>query len=577
MLTISDIKEILASNENRDILAKAKKNEERLRFHSVTELDSNQQSNVLNNFLSYIDNIYYSELRSEQFRTFFRFPIPTNSLTESIFTDLKKVFDGQNAVQEYKFKDSTLAEDWNRYSKEVLKEHQRWIGEGFNRFKYHINSFIVVDMPSEQTSDKPEPYYYWLKVDNVISFRVKDDTDVLEYIAFHKDEHHFVVIDDRFYRVCEYDRDITKFVVVSENTHDLGYCPVCFFWSDFLGVNKCLKESPLSKELDNLDYYLFKVINLRIAELGAEYPVWWKYREQQGCTYENPNTGVHCSDGFLLDKNNQQVLNADGSVQKCPRCGTSQFRGAGSLIEIDYPEGEDKLIGVPAGVVVTPTDSLKYIADNCERHRQYIYNSVVGYDGYDSGTAMNELQIKSKFENRRTVLNRLKTNFENAQYFVEDTICRLRYGKDYLGCVIDYGTEFYIYTIEELRARYKEAKLSGSSEVELDYLADQIMFTENKTNPVNLERMQILKNIEPYRHMSSMEVINMYQSGLIDETMAKIKINFSGFIDRFERENMNILEFGNGISFYEKIDRIINALKTYANEQRGRQQENQLQ
>jgi hypothetical protein len=188
---------------------------------------------------------------------------------------------------------------------------------------------------------------------------------------------------------------------------------------------------------------------------------------------------------------------------------------------------------------------------------------VVGYDGYDSGTAMNELQIKSKFENRRTVLNRLKTNFENAQKFVEDTICRLRYGKDYIDCVIDYGTEFYIYTIEELRARYKEAKASGSSETELDYLADQIMYTENKTNPVQLQRMIILKQIEPFRHMSIAEVVTLFKGGLIDEQTAKIKVNFCSLIDRFERENTNINDFGANIDFATKIDKINNQIKDY--------------
>lgn len=563
ILNISDIKEVLLASPNRALIARALKNEERLRFHCATELDNTNNNSTMWNFLAYIDSIYQSENKSKLFRTLFRLPIPSISLTESIFTDLKKVFDGQNAVQEYKFTDSGLREDWEKYSKEVLKEHQRWVGEGFNQFKYHINSMIVVDLPNEQTSERPEPYYYWLTLDHVLAYEVKPDTDTLEYVVFKTDDSHFVVIDDMFYRVCEYDQDITQFAVVSEKSHDLGYCPVCFYWSDYLGTEKTLKESPLSKELDNLDYYVFKVVNKRIADLGGENPIYWALEEEKGCDYEDKARGCSCENGYLTNKNGEKLYNPDGSVMPCPVCGEKKFRGAGSIISVPMPSEGEKAIADPIGVVVTPVDTLKHIEQSVEKQRQYIYNSVVGYDGYDSGTAMNELQIKSKFENRRTVLNRLKTNFENAQKFVEDTICRLRYGKDYIDCVIDYGTEFYIYTIEELRARYKEAKESGSSETELDYLADQIMYTENKTNPVQLQRMIILKQIEPFRHMSIAEVVTLFKEGLVDEQTAKIKVNFCSLIDRFERENTNINDFGANIDFATKIDKINNQIKDY--------------
>jgi hypothetical protein len=382
-------------------------------------------------------------------------------------------------------------------------------------------------------------------------------------VIFRTDDKHFVVIDDTTYRVCEYDKEITKFDVVSENGHDLGYCPVCFYWSDYLGTEKCLKESPLSKELDNLDYYIFKVISKRIADLGAEYPIICLPEQEQGCDYEDTISGCKCHDGFLMNQNEEYIHNPDGTIRACPICGNKQFRGSGSIIHVPMPTDGEKALVNPVSIIVTPADTLKYIAENVEKLRRDIYNSVVGYDGYDSGTAMNELQIKSKFENRRTVLNRLKINFENAQKFVEDTICRLRYGKEYIDCVINYGTEFYIYTIEELRARYKEAKASGSSEAELDYLADQIIYTENRTNPVQLQRMLILKQLEPFRHLSHTEVLSLYKDGLADQDMAKIKMNFSALIDRFERENTNIIDFGAGIDFSSKINKINNELKTY--------------
>ena len=48
-----------------------------------------------------------------------------------------------------------------------------------------------------------------------------------------------------------------------------------------------------------------------------------------------------------------------------------------------------------------------------------------------------------------------------------------------------------------------------------------------------------------------------------------MKINFSNFIRRFERENINILEFGTEIPFNEKINIISNKLFDYARENKN--------
>ena len=72
------------------------------------------------------------------------------------------------------------------------------------------------------------------------------------------------------------------------------------------------------------------------------------------------------------------------------------------------------------------------------------------------------------------------------------------------------------------------------------------------------------------------EVVDIHQQGLIDDDSAKIKLNFSNLIARFERENTNIVDFGAGTEFYEKINTITETLKTYVhdgnnNQTNGRQ------
>ena len=145
----------------------------------------------------------------------------------------------------------------------------------------------------------------------------------------------------------------------------------------------------------------------------------------------------------------------------------------------------------------------------------------------------------------------------------------MRYGNSFISAKINLGTEFYIYDANELRQRYKVAKDSGSSEGELDLLHNQIIETEYRNNPTQLQRMILLAELEPYRHLTRNEVVDLYSKGLISEDELKVKINFSNFIRRFERENINILEFGTEIPFNEKINIISNKLFDYARENKN--------
>ena len=45
-----------------------------------------------------------------------------------------------------------------------------------------------------------------------------------------------------------------------------------------------------------------------------------------------------------------------------------------------------------------------------------------------------------------------------------------------------------------------------------------------------------------------------------------VKLNFADFVKRFERENMNIVEFGENVAYDTKIDTIRGRLMEYARE-----------
>ena len=104
------------------------------------------------------------------------------------------------------------------------------------------------------------------------------------------------------------------------------------------------------------------------------------------------------------------------------------------------------------------------------------------------------------------------------------------------------------------------------SEADLDALLQQIIETEYRHNPQQMQRMIILSDLEPYRHLTRYEVQSLYDKQLVSLDELMIKLNFADFIRRFERENMNIITFGENIDYDKKIEAIKERLTEYAKE-----------
>ena len=58
----------------------------------------------------------------------------------------------------------------------------------------------------------------------------------------------------------------------------------------------------------------------------------------------------------------------------------------------------------------------------------------------------------------------------------------------------------------------------------------------------------------------------MFFSSAIDKTDYIIKARFNNFISRFEREQTNVVTFGENLDFNKKIETIYLELKKYASE-----------
>lgn len=569
-LELNQIKQILQKPSKRQVIQKAVNMQRRLRFHTETNIavsDINQPTTI---FLQWVKTF----LPKDKFNIFlqlFKFPLPTPAVVEDVYRELERVFYSRNSSSSYQFTDSELAEDWANYKKNFLNEPEIWKTIGWKRMQVSPNSILVIDLPQIQKSSRPEPYFYWLEIDAVIDYQLLGlDDNAFEWLIFNQPNHKIAVFDDTYIRVYQLNEKNEIQSLVSEASHNLGYCPARFFWSTQLNEkNKDLKKNPITKELSNLDWYLFFTLSKQHLDLYAPYPIYSAY--EADCNFENNETGDYCDGGFLRNAKGEYKILNDGTVERCPCCSEKRIAGPGSFLEVPVPNQSEGVADMrnPVQITTIDKDSLDYNVGECARLKNEIVVSVVGSGGTVSEKeAINETQVTANFESKTSVLNALKTNFELAQKFIEDTICKLRYGDAFISSSISWGTEFYVFTVTELYSKYKQAKENGASNSELDAISQQILEVEYRNNPLVLQRMLILKQLEPYPHKTSDEVLKLFEKGLLDENLVKLKINFSALIDRFERENINIIEFASKKPLRDKINIITNKLLEYVTKDR---------
>ena len=566
-LDLNQIKQILQRPSKKQIINKASLMQKRLRFHTETNIavsDINQPTTL---FLDWVSHLLPKD-KYNIFLNLFKYPLPTPAVAEDVYRELERVFYSRNSSSSYQFTDSELAEDWQNFRRSNLNEPEIWKTTGWKRMQVSPNSILIIDLPTQQNTFRPEPYFYWLEIEDVIDYETPDGT-AISWIVFKQPENKIAVFDEVSIRVYQLNEKNEISGLVSEAVHNLGFCPARFFWTTQLNEkNRELKKNPITKELSNLDWYLFFSISKQHLDLYAPYPIYSAY--EADCHYENNETGDYCDGGFLRNSKGDWKFLADGTLEKCPCCGNKRIAGPGSFLEVPVPNVSEGIADLrnPVQITTIDKDSLDYNVDECVRLRNDIIISVVGSGGTVSEKeAINETQVAANFEAKTAVLNALKTNFEQAQKFVEDTICKLRYGEAFISSSISWGTEFYVFTVKELYDKYKQAKDNGASEAELDAISQQIIEVEYRNNPLVMQRMLILKQLEPYPHKTQNEVVTLFDKGLLDKNKVILKLNFSSYIDRFERENINIIAFGTNLSLQDKVNTIYKKLLEYVAEE----------
>lgn len=571
MLSIPEIVDILEKNPspNKGSLSKAVVHERRVRLHSATTVNQKDSSSALTDLLKDVEKLLPAD-KFHSFKTLLRYPLPTVDLTDRIYTALEKVFDGRNPVFNYEFSSEDDASDWETYRTQELKHTDLWKNEGFEHMKSAINSVMIVDLDIEQNASRPSPYMYFLGINSVIDLEfVKGQRDKFDWIIFKQPNKKVAVFCDKYYRVFKLKEGTNQIQhkPIVEFEHNLSYCPARFFWTTAVNIKEpVVKKSPISNWLGRLDMLFFYDVSNEHLNLYGRYPIYSVFASS--CDFENKETGAYCNNGHLMTRESEYLMSG-GKLVACQACERKRLDGAGSVIEIEPPSMNNDQTDLrnPVQLTEAPVASLEYNNLDLQRRKDEIYSGVTGYHGLSiNNKAVNEKQVIAIFESLEAALRNPQQNFEKAIQWVDQTICILRYGNTLKSASISLGTEHYILTPSQVMILYKEVKESSSTLTTLDFLEDRYFETEFKNNPEEILRNRILSSIDQFRHLTYIEVSEMYKNQSITFEDYFVKVNFSSLINRFERENLSVVEFGQNVEFENKIKTIQDSLKVYASE-----------
>jgi hypothetical protein len=561
--------EELTSCHNHDIRAK---------FHVEPTLEASRLV-YKDQFIAWVGNII-NKKKLEVFKQLLTLPIETVEFTEGVFDELIKIFEAQDRHIGYQFTNPELTADFTRYLNEI-NDQQFWQTKGFQTMKSAINSIVILDLPAikkeDNVTDKfARPYYYFLDVQKVKAFEVNSKLK-FEYIIFcnkHNDTIIHAFDDGHFRTYKEVERGdpkqqiAAKYSLISEEPHGLGYTPARSFWTTpFEECSKLQKRGPQSNSLGKFDWLLLLYTFTKHVELYAGFPVDVMY--EQRCDYRDAS-GNECQNGQVRRMVNTDLGGVNQTVvfDACPNCKDKQLLGPGTVLTapaMASKDDPDLLAGMNR--ISADKDSLEYLLNRIERYEVTISTNMIGYIAEGIREAMNKDQVASMTESQRNCLAEVRDNFENIHRWALEGLARLRYGSQALISVsCNYGSKWFIHSVEKLQEQFKESKANGMANFELSSQFEQILLTKYKNNPGMLERVRTLAAIEPYQNYTVSDLATMNEKFGLNKNLVRLKIDFNTYVSRFEREFMNISSFMQFSPFEVKVAFIQEKLLGYVAE-----------
>lgn len=561
-LTQTQAAETIKNPSNKKLIESVKKQESQLRVFTE-ELDESELNS----------EIYWSELKNkmkarsdkkfDRVFKFARFPLPVCQISDSILSDYFKVFDGKNRNFHIDGdRDVSLLKKW------VLdNDIEKWIEENAkNVLKNKPCSFVVIDKDSNG-----KPYLILIDSSRIIDAKFKNSKGELEYISFlHSVEENgtkkYSVYDDETYWVFEKKSDSDTYTLISNNSHNIGYCPATAFLSEPTNNKNYFKRRiAFSAALSKLEDWTMFDIFRNYVDHYAPFPV----TEAPKKKCPNPD----CQNGMITSEVVEDQSKPHITITKHSKCeicesenGTLIFPGTHIGINVQA----DKSLNDGSGVfkmIFPDTDKMKYVPEKLDDLELEIRHKTVGLNYMQSmNDAMNQMQLKGSFASMESVLLRVKNELDILYKWIVITAAKTFYKDIIIKVDANFGTEFYLVNEEDLQKRFDNAKKIGLPLEEQLMIYIQLIETKYKGNPYKVERQKMLLQLDPMPLFTLTEVIDLNAKNFIDSEILSMKINFLNFVNKFETENAPITQFGLTLEPQKRIEAIKNELNLYNKE-----------
>jgi hypothetical protein len=581
---------LLQNPANAGALTAARQHEERIRLHADPEVvAANRLSAAGMSTLLGLPAAVLPKEKHDKLCAFIPAPLPTAKIVGQVFDGLSRLFEAQDGAVTLDMASAELETDFEAY-RGTLHEESFWSQKAFRAARRAPHSVLVVDMPAQQTTPRPEPYVFLLPIEQVVDIALKPDASC-EYLLFtlpsYQNEQGKTVLrrgayDDGYYRLFEKLEEAGEWPAtpVLENAHQLGYCPARLLWSEaLLGETNLARRSPLSAQLGDLDAYVLWYACIEYFKMYGMMPPLWSVEEQ--CTYTPAGGGEVCQGGIIqlltgyAKREGSDIEEPVYQARPCPVCAINKYLGPGTHVTVPGPTKDTPNTRNPMGFVNVPIDALKNAAETQQALKRDILLSCLGADG-EPTTAQprNEKDVQAGFESRQDVLVRIKKNFESAEQWVLQTIGLLRYGTGvFRGVSVSRGEEFYLQTPQQLSEELAAARKAGSPTFVLSDLQEKQFFTQYRNNPPKLDRVRILSDLEPWAQDSvdtittringSLTQGGSYLLSIYDPKLLALKADFASYIARFESEQADVRLFAALQPYHIKRQLILSTLLSY--------------
>jgi hypothetical protein len=501
ILTPEQIRNIITTNPNKDLVIKAQQNSKKLRMHLYGD--------GLDGEIKDIDGYEKPELRALRKK----YAKSNKDLFARLSRPIDKVFSARGGSVYYNLTDNSNKQAM-RLSMNVTGglSVKKWLEY---KWKPHTNDdpngFIFMEI-----SEDAVPYPTYKSIFSVYDYQVNGST--FDYIVFNVSKEEKLKSglkeDDKIFRLIDDTNDYwvkvgeESITILESNTFPnyFGYVPAIIN-SDFDSPqNNGLKLSIFNDVIELADDFLQTGSIRNLAKIRMAYPKYWEYADDcPVCKGERFTDAKPC--------------------ESCKGTGKKIMLNPGDSKLLTYPDSKDAPMVTPnvAGFVPFPKDYFDYATTELSALENLMSLTIWGTeskktaqgpaespaDGPKTATqVIDEIQPKA---DRLTVFSEMA---EKRHKFIIDAMISIVIDSSYNGSSVNYGRRYMIEGPDVIWNRYSEARAKGASVSILDDLLMEFIETKYSGDAVSMNIQLKLLAIEPFVHLTISEVKGLNPSPL---------------------------------------------------------------